>query len=316
LKPQTPMKHQEHTKPKEEKAAPRVDTLLVSVVVATIGRDDLLIDTITRLLECDYDPFEVVVVDQTPEPSDRVRRFMDEHRSVVRYIHKDTPGLPEARNDGIRESRGDIVLFVDDDVVADTGLIAAHAGTYREEGIVGVAGRVLPPGDSHGGTGVKPRHIAKIRHFGLVIRDNFDADVKTPAHHVRGCNMSFRRKVLRDAGGFDARFGGSAHLEETDLAVRVRNAGGRLVFEPAARLLHLLEPVGGCRPKNLKDWFEWYGHNFALFYLKNFPKALFPVYALYYFAKLPFSAVKNGSIGVILWGFVGFFRGIRTYRRG
>jgi GT2 family glycosyltransferase len=128
--------------------------------------------------------------------------------------------------------------------------------------------------------------------------------------------MSFTREALMDAGGFDGRLGGSAHLEETDLAVRVRKSGGRIVFEPKASLVHLLEPDGGCRPKNLREWFLWYGHNFSLFYLKNYPKPLFPVYALYYLLKLPFSAVKNGSIGVVPWGVAGFFRGIRTFMAG
>jgi hypothetical protein len=85
------------------------------------------------------------------------------------------------------------------------------------------------------------------------------------------------------------------------------------VFEPRASLVHLLEPVGGCRPKNLADWFTWYGHNFSLFYLKNYPKPLFIIYALYYFVKLPFSALKNRSTAVLSRGVAGFFRGIRTY---
>jgi len=310
------MKHQQHKETDAREATPKTDDPLISVVVATIGRDDLLIETVTRLLECDYDPFEIVVVDQTPKPTDRVSRFMDDNNQKVRYIHKDTPGLPEARNDGIEKARGDIVVFVDDDVIADPGLIAAHSEAYTEDGIAGVAGRVLPPGGAKGKRKVSPGRVAKIGWFGLISHDNFDADVKTPAHHVRGCNMSFKRQILRDVGGFDGRFGGSAHLEETDLAMRVRRAGGRLVFEPKASLIHLLEPEGGCRPKNLKHWFGWYGHNFALFYLKNYPKPLFLFSAFCYFVKLPASAVKNGSIGVIPWGAVGFFRGVRTYRRG
>lgn len=310
------MKDREHRDTGGTGAAPGTDAPLVSVVVATIGREALLIDTVTKLLECGYDPFEIVVVDQTPEPTDRVREFMEEQSPKVRYIHKDTPGLPEARNDGIREARGDIVLFVDDDVIADPGLIAAHAGAYNEDGVSGVAGRVLPPGGAGRGTPAGPRRVAKIGRLGLVFHDNFDADVTTPAHHVRGCNMSFKRDALIDAGGFDGRFGGSAHLEETDLAVRVRRGGGRLVFEPGASLVHLLEPEGGCRPKNLKHWFIWYGHNFALFSLKNFTRPHFLLSFLYYFVKLPLSAVKNRSIGVIPWGAVGFFRGVCTYRRG
>jgi len=244
-----------------------------------------------------------------------VRRFMEEHRSRIRYIHKDTPGLPEARNDGVRAARGDIVLFVDDDVIADSGLIAAHSGAYKTGKVSGVAGRVLPPGYSHGGRTISPRRIAKIGRLGLVFHDNFDAEISAPAHHMRGCNMSFTRMALLEVGGFDGRFGGNAHLEETDLAVRVRRAGGRFVFEPKASLVHLLEPTGGCRPKNLADWFSWYGHNFSLFYLKNYPKPLFILYALYYFVKLPFSAVKNRSTAVLSRGAAGFFRGIRTYVR-
>jgi GT2 family glycosyltransferase len=128
--------------------------------------------------------------------------------------------------------------------------------------------------------------------------------------------MSFRKRAISRAGGFDGRFGGSAHLEETDLACRVRAAGCRLVFEPAASLVHILEPAGGCRPKNLRDWFFWYGHNCCLFYRKNFPRWFFPVLAAAFTARLPFSAAKNRRPGVVSWGVQGFIAGLGTYRGG
>ena len=46
------------------------------------------------------------------------------------------------------------------------------------------------------------------------------------------------------AGKFDERFGGSAHLEETDVCLRVRKAGYRLVFDPEATLVHLKDNKG------------------------------------------------------------------------
>jgi GT2 family glycosyltransferase len=288
----------------------------VSVVVATIGRGRLLMRTVRGLLENDHPDFEVIVVDQTAEPEPDVQRFMEGGDTRVRYIRRRQPGLPDARNEGVAAARGDVILFVDDDVIPERGLISAHAAAYAEDGVGGVAGRVLPPGDLPGRPERRHSHIAKIRFCGLAVRDHFDADVRTAADHVRGCNMSFLRRAIDDAGGFDGRFGGSAHLEETDLALRVRARGYRLVFEPAAALVHLLEPAGGCRPKDLRNWFFWYGHNSCLFYRKNFPGFCFPILGAVFAVKLPFWAVKNRRPGVILWGAEGFITGLDTYRRG
>jgi len=289
---------------------------LVSVVVATIGRGRLLIRTVRGLLENDYPAFEVIVVDQTPRPEPDVLEFMRDAGACVRYLHRQKPGLPDARNAGVTAARGDVVLFVDDDVIPDRGLIAAHAAAYTRDGVGGVAGRVLAPNAAPGKTETRPRRIAKIYLGGLIIWDHFDAGVPTGADHVRGCNMSFLRRAIEEAGGFDGRFGGSAHLEETDLALRVRAKGYRLAFEPAAALVHLLEPAGGCRPKNLRDWFFWYGHNSCLFYLKNFPAPFFPVFFASVIARLPYWAAKNGRPGVIVWTLTGLVKGFGTYRRG
>jgi GT2 family glycosyltransferase len=288
---------------------------LVSVVVATIGRGELLLQTVRGLLESGYPNLEVIVVDQTPRPQREVLRFMEDNRARVRYMRRREPGLPDARNAGVAAARGDVILFVDDDVIVGPRLIAAHAGAYARTGVGGVAGRVLAPGGSSGTSEHRPGRIAKARLGGLVLRDHFDAGVRTEADHVRGCNMSFLKRAIIDAGGFDGRFGGSAHLEETDLAFRVREAGYRLVFEPDADVVHLLEAAGGCRPKNPEDWFFWYGHNVCLFYRKNLPGALFIFSGAYFALRLALSAVKNRDLRVVVWGARGFIRGLGDYRR-
>lgn len=305
----------EKTKTRTPNTRSRETRPFVSVVVATIGRGRLLIQTVRGLLENDYPGFEIIVVDQTERPEPEVLGFMKDNAARVTYLNKERPGLPDARNTGVAAARGDVILFVDDDVEVPGAFIAAHAAAYADEGVGGVAGRVIPPGGAPRAAEKRPAHIAKIALGGLIIRDNFDADTPTRADHVRGCNMSFLKRAIGQAGGFDGRFGGSAHLEETDMALRVRAAGYRLVFEPAAVLIHLLERVGGCRPKTPREWFFWYGHNCCLFYLKNFPRPFFPVLAAAFAARLPFSAAKNRNPGVIAWAVEGFLKGFSTYRR-
>jgi GT2 family glycosyltransferase len=302
------------TEPRQDPDSPP----FVSVVVPTIGRDKLLIKTVEGLLASDYPDFEIVVVDQTPKPTGEVGRFMARHKERVRYIRKERPGLPGARNVGVLAARGQVILFVDDDVIPERRLISAHARAYRDKGdtkIGGVAGRVLGPDGAPENIERNPARIAKIGLAGLCIFDHFDSDVRTEAHHVRGCNMSFLRRVILEAGGFDVRFGGSAHLEETDLALRVRKRGYRLLFMPDAALVHLLEPAGGCRPRDAREWFFWYGHNVCLFYLKNFPKAAFPLSCLTFAARLPYWAVKNRRAQIPWWAAEGFLRGIGAYRK-
>ena len=71
----------------------------VSVIVITYDREQVLYDTISRLLEQDYAEYEVVVVDQTEQVSESTQKFfagLDDKR--VRYVHIDEVGLPNARS--------------------------------------------------------------------------------------------------------------------------------------------------------------------------------------------------------------------------
>jgi GT2 family glycosyltransferase len=157
--------------------------------------------------------------------------------------------------------------------------------------------------------------IGKVRWWDTYLIDNFDATTRTYIDHVQGCNMSFRKTAIRKAGGFDERFGGSAHLEETDLCMRIRKAGYKIVFDPGAELIHLKDASGGCRAENNKQWFSWYGHNNMLFFLKNFRRHLFPVFITSSFIRLILSAYKRHNPMIIVWGIGGYWAGITTYSR-
>lgn len=150
---------------------------------------------------------------------------------------------------------------------------------------------------------------------GCYLIDNFYATIRTYVDHVQGCNMSYRKEALIEAGEFNERFGGSAHMEETDLCMRIRKSGHKIVFEPDAVLIYLRDATDGCRADNYKHWFYWYGHNNMLFFLNNFKHYLFPSFIVSSFIRLVFSAFERLNPTVVFWGICGYLAGFITYMR-
>jgi GT2 family glycosyltransferase len=103
--------------------------LTVSVVIPTIGRE-VLAESVGRALE--QDPLEVLVVaDRQPE---RVREILATNRldgdPRLRVVDGPARGAAPARQAGLDQATGDIILFLDDDVVPDPGLVAGHRDAH------------------------------------------------------------------------------------------------------------------------------------------------------------------------------------------
>src|SRR4051794_25407437 len=90
----------------------------VAVVIATRGNPALVVDAVASILAGTQVPDELVVVDQTNPPDDRVRRLAELH-SVVRVVESTSSGAGRARNEGIAASSGDVIVNTDDDVLVD-----------------------------------------------------------------------------------------------------------------------------------------------------------------------------------------------------
>ncbi|MFW6296539.1 MAG: hormogonium polysaccharide biosynthesis glycosyltransferase HpsN [Halothece sp.] len=228
---------------------------LVSVVIPTYLREETLCDTLADVMQEDYPNFEVLVVDQTRQHKPEVEAYLNElaEADKIRWFRVDFASLPGARNYAIRRAQGDIILFIDDDVKFDKGLLKAHVQSFLDKPDVGaVAGRVLD------------RQIMANEHPDFVIEElppeamdggkawyylNVTHTIK-PQYIIsaRGCNMSFRREIFEQHGiYFDERMRGSAVREESDVCLRVqRKAGYRIWYNPEAVLVHLGEPTGGC----------------------------------------------------------------------
>jgi GT2 family glycosyltransferase len=218
----------------------------VTVLVATYGRDGVLCDTLRDLLAHEIDESaELLVIDQTPHHDDATERYLEEVRGKLRYLRLDRAGVTHAENVGVAEARGEIVLFVDDDVRVPAGLVGRHARHYADPDVVGVAGRVHEP---HRRDLSRLGPIGKVSRWGKVWGNFHRDDGGGQVDHGRGCNLSLRRSAILACGGIDERYRGPSVRWETDLCLRAARAtGGRLVYDPEAVLTHLEHQRGGCR---------------------------------------------------------------------
>jgi GT2 family glycosyltransferase len=233
-----------------------------SVIIATYGRDAVLVETIRSVFLQDCPDFELLVIDQTATHTPEVESFL---KSVddARYSYYliSPPSLPAARNFGFASSSGEVVVFIDDDVLLEPDFIRAHLDVYDQGSeVAAVGGRVRTSGEE-----TSP-HLYRLEHDGSWT-GGFDFSGAGDLETVRGCNMSFRRSALEKIGGFDVSYEGNALREESDVCFRLRHLGYKIRFEPRAALDHLVAPRGGCR--DILWTSPLYYQNEALFCVKN-----------------------------------------------
>lgn len=218
----------------------------LSIAIPTYGREAVLLETLRHLLALPDRADEVLVLDQTaahePETDQQLRAWSE--AGLVRCLKLTRPSIPAAMNEGLRQARGGLVLFLDDDVVPARGLVDAHRRAHEESGVVAVAGMVLQPGEEPiAGGSAAPRGEGLRRDLEFCFRSTERVDIC----NVMAGNLSVNRDAALSCGGFDERFVGVAYRFETEFCRRLLKLGGRVTYEPGAVIRHLKAPSGGTR---------------------------------------------------------------------
>jgi glycosyltransferase involved in cell wall biosynthesis len=209
--------------------------MFLSVVIPTYNRLPILQKCLRALeqqrLEAPISAYEVVLVDDGS--TDATVSWLQEHADAfphVRLVLQDHGGPAEGRNRGVDQARGDVIVFIDSDLVVTDGFLLAHARRLEQSW--------------------QERGDRLCFTYGAVINTaNFDDPTSEP-HKLRDLswayfatgNVAIDRQVLERSGLFDTRFR-LYGWEDLELGERLRRMGVVLVRCPEAVGYHWHPPL-------------------------------------------------------------------------
>ena len=207
----------------------------VSVVIVSRQRPSELRLCLTAVARLAYPAFEVIVV-ADPAGLDAVAALPFSQK--IKTVSFDEANISAARNRGVAQAAGEVVAFLDDDSVPETRWLEHLAAAFSDPEVAAAGGFV------RGRNGISFQWKGRIVDRSGLAREvalNSDNPVRlTPpkgwAVKTEGTNMAVRRHVLAELGGFDPAF--RFYLDETDLNMRLAQAGHATAIVPLAQVHH------------------------------------------------------------------------------
>ncbi len=242
-----------------------------SVVICTYNRAGLLKESIISIQKQDFkaDHYEIIVVDNNS--TDDTKAVVLELASVspvaIKYVFEKQQGLSFARNSGIKGSEGDVIVFTDDDVEAESQWLREMVSAFDDPDTACAGGPIRPIWLSE-----RPDWLTD-RWLNYYAVSEFAAARETLEfsypHCPWGANIAFRRGVFETVGLFPTDLGrvGPSLLsnEEINLCRKIGERGKRIKFAPGAVIHHKISPK---RVK--KQWLYhrtyWQGRSDAVLY--------------------------------------------------
>ena len=224
----------------------------ISIIICTYMRGEKLIDAIWSVVRQSMSKkeYEIIIADNAPFTSD-IRKDIDyfskkysEFEGFIRYLAVPQKGLSYARNAGMWNARGEYLIFLDDDILADYYLLEEMYTAFKYHPNVGVVGGQIILDI--------PFPKPKILHKGweslwsqFKIQENTFREVTQQFEFPYGANYAVRREAIRRAGGFRMCYGrvgnDFAGGEETALAFKMLQIGYSIGLQPKAKVLHRVD---------------------------------------------------------------------------
>jgi cellulose synthase/poly-beta-1,6-N-acetylglucosamine synthase-like glycosyltransferase len=222
--------------------------IMTSVIVPTYSRPVYLRDTVISLLQQKFpsEQYEIIVVDNKPSAGVHqiVQELEEEWQRTIRYVEERKKGLFNARHTGAKAARAEILVYVDDDIIAPSGWLSAILEPFKHPHVALISGKVVPKWEVQ-----PPGWLMQFPSSYLSLLDLGDEtqELKWPKG-VYGCNMAVRRSTLYEVGGFNPDFMGDRLLiglvgdGETGLHKKICEAGYKVLYTPRAWLYHRIPP--------------------------------------------------------------------------
>jgi glycosyltransferase involved in cell wall biosynthesis len=273
----------------------------ISVILCTYNRCESLakaLESIAALSLREPADWEVLVVDNNS--NDRTREiaegYCNRFPQRFRYIFEPRQGLSAARNAGIREARGAIVAFTDDDVTVHPMWLENLAAPLRDGTWMGSGGRILPEKEFK-----LPKWLSTDGPYALAPLAIFDTgpDARELVEPPFGANMAFRKTMFEKYGEFRTdlgRCGGNMMSnEDTEYGKRLLVGGERIHYEPSAVVYHSISP-DRVRKEYFLAW--WLGKGRA-----EFRESRIEPGTRWRIAGVPFYLIRRLAKWILRWVF-------------
>lgn len=211
----------------------------ISIVIPVYNNGWYLVKAIESIFRQSYpkDRFEVIVVDDgsTDHTKECVERLQRSGFDSLRYFYQENKGPSAARNLGIRNSLGDIIVFTDSDCIVSESWLGEITSGYDNDRVAGIGGSI----------NTIPDNSIVSRYCAFTKMKNKPKIDETGIVYLITANASFSKSCLDSINGFDERYtfpGG----EDYDLCCRLRRMDYYFKYNSRA-------VVYGHHKKNIKE---------------------------------------------------------------
>jgi len=280
---------------------------LVSLIILNWNGKHFLNDCLKSVSRIKYKPLEVIVVDNNS--TDGSQEFVKKNYPKFKLIeNKENFGFAEGNNIGFRASKGEYVMFLNNDTKVEPDFINFLIDDFKTDKKIGCLQpqmRVMKDRKILDEAGSFMSFTGFLYHYGY--RKSYKLEKynkKREIFSAKGACIIFPRKVLDKIGVFDKDF--FIFFEETDLCFRVWLAGYTVMYEPKSVIYHF---VGGDTSSSNKYNYERRMYltfkNMNLSYIKNFGTknflTIYPIFFTVQFCVILYSIVKLrfGVVGAI-----------------
>lgn len=183
-----------------------------SIIIPTYQRRDMVCEAVRALCRLSYDgPIQIIVVIDGSTDGTAAALAQLDCSFPLRVIEQENRGQAAARNRGAAEAGGDILLFLDDDMICEPDLVQQHAQSHQA-GADAVTGEIPIQRDS----------VQGLVTDALARAASWQRGLQSSAFDVYSGNLSIRNRVFQSVGGFDEAFtAGGYGGEDLDLGLRL-----------------------------------------------------------------------------------------------
>ena len=246
------------------------DLFQISIIIPTRDRPKDLAELLISILNQDQLPLEIIIIDDSSTLSAKpIATFFSSTFKLVgcklKYIVGSNDGLPAARNLGIKISKGDYILFLDDDILLDQNVISAIANFMKNNpDVMGVQPRIIPSANKNKNYNLArklenaihkvfmlsyhEKNSLKVRRSGMsVFPSNLTKTII--AQRLSGCCCCYRREIFNKIS-FDTNLKRVGYMEDLDFSYRVYKANQKSLYViPNAKIIHKTSPEARLHKK-------------------------------------------------------------------